>query len=89
MELAELGFLWDNIAKLDSATHDSVKELYLPVEYDPAHFRHLEYFIFSAGTKSSGFGHSPNKYSEWYTKKLHLRLHLHSQKLSKSEANYN
>ena len=61
MELAELGFLWDNIARLDSATHDSVKELYLPVEYDEAHFRNLEYHFLYAETKYSDCGRSPEK----------------------------
>lgn len=32
--LCEYGFLFENFSKFDSVTNDSVKEIYLPVEYN-------------------------------------------------------
>jgi hypothetical protein len=31
--LCEYGFLFENLSKFESVTNDSVKEIYLPVEY--------------------------------------------------------
>lgn len=40
-EISELGFLWMNISKFDSVTNDSVKEIFLPVDYDEKIFKDI------------------------------------------------
>lgn len=40
--LCEYGFLFENLSKFDSVTNDSVKEIYLPVEYNEKEFSFLK-----------------------------------------------
>ena len=41
-EVAQFGFLWNNIGKFDSVTNDSVQEIYLPVRYEENEFRNIQ-----------------------------------------------
>lgn len=40
--LAEFGFLWANLIKLESITNDSVNEIYIPAKYEESEFKSIE-----------------------------------------------
>lgn len=40
-KLAEYGFLWANLTKMESITSDSVNEIYIPVNYEENDFKSI------------------------------------------------
>lgn len=42
LELAEFGFLWENVGQFESVTDESVKEIFLPIAYKQSDVQSLE-----------------------------------------------